>query len=57
MRYYRYNASKKIIIEEFLVGKQVSSESIIYGAKNFTPGLIERNYEYLKKFSPFVYKS
>jgi len=46
--------SKKIIIEKFLDGKQISSESIIYGAKSFTPGLIERNYEYLKKFSPFV---
>ena len=46
--------SKKIIIEKFLTGKQISTESIIYGKKSFTPGLIERNYEYLKKFSPFV---
>ena len=46
--------SKKIMIEKFLTGKQISSESIIYGKKSFTPGMIERNYEYLKKFSPFV---
>jgi biotin carboxylase len=46
--------SKKIIIEKFLVGKQISTESIIYGENAFTPGLIERNYEYLNKFHPYI---
>lgn len=45
---------KKIMIEKFLTGKQVSSESIIYGEKSLTPGMIERNYEYLNKFKPHV---
>lgn len=46
--------SKKIIIEKFLTGKQISSESIIYDNKSCSPGMIERNYEYLKKFKPFI---
>lgn len=45
---------KKVMIEKFLNGKQISSESIIYGEKSFTPGMIERNYEYLNKFKPHV---
>jgi biotin carboxylase len=45
---------KKIIIEKFLKGKQISTESILYNKDSITPGMIERNYEYLKKFSPFV---
>tara|TARA_B100001123_G_C15316644_1_gene1026349 strand:+ start:1735 stop:2940 length:1206 start_codon:yes stop_codon:yes gene_type:complete len=46
--------SKKIMIEKFIEGKQISSESIIYNNSHLTPGMIERNYEYMKKFSPFV---
>jgi biotin carboxylase len=45
---------KKIIIEKFLKGKQFSTESILYDKDSITPGMIERNYEHLKKFSPFV---
>ena len=42
------------MIEKFIEGKQISSESIIYNNSHLTPGMIERNYEYMKKFSPFV---
>lgn len=45
---------KKIIIEKFLKGKQISTESILYNKDSITPGMIERNYEYLKKFRPFI---
>ena len=45
---------KKIMIEKFLNGKQISTETILYNRRSCTPGIIERNYEYLKKFSPFV---
>jgi biotin carboxylase len=45
---------KKLIIEKFLSGKQISTESILYEKDAITPGMIERNYEYLKKFSPFI---
>jgi biotin carboxylase len=55
---YNYCVSKskkkKIIIEKFLKGKQISTESILYNKDSITPGMIERNYEYLKKFRPFV---
>jgi len=45
---------KKVMIERFLPGKQISTESIIHGKDSVTPGMIERNYEYLKKFKPYV---
>ena len=45
---------KKIIIEKFLTGKQISSEAVIYNKYDFTPGMIERNYEFLNKFKPYV---
>ena len=45
---------KKIIIEKYLKGKQISSESIINNHESFTPGIIERNYEFLNKYKPFI---
>ena len=45
---------KKIIIERFINGKQVSTEAIIYNDKSITPGIIDRNYEYMSKFKPHI---
>ncbi|MEA3346506.1 MAG: ATP-grasp domain-containing protein [Candidatus Auribacterota bacterium] len=45
---------KQVMIEKFLNGLQISSESIIYDDCFITPGLSNRNYEYLEKFSPHV---
>lgn len=45
---------KKIIIEEFIKGKQISTESIVQNNESFTPGIIERNYEFLNKYKPFI---
>ena len=40
------------IIEEFLEGPQLSTESIIYKGKVFTPGLSHRHYEQVEFFLP-----
>lgn len=46
--------TKQVMIEKFLNGLQISSESIIYDDCFITPGLSNRNYEYLEKFSPYI---
>ena len=50
----KYSISKKLILEEFLDGPQLSTESIILNSKVFTVGVSDRNYEYLKKFKPNI---
>jgi len=49
-----YSPSKKVMVEEFLSGPQISTESVMLNGKGFTSGFSDRNYEYLEKFSPFV---
>ena len=49
-----FSKSSYIIIEGFLDGVQISSESFIINGKVHTVGLSERNYEFLDKFAPFI---
>lgn len=57
---WAYNFSKNyskigsLILEKFLDGPQISSESIILNGSIYTVGLAYRNYEFLEKFSPFI---
>ncbi|OGC22875.1 hypothetical protein A2291_00005 [candidate division WOR-1 bacterium RIFOXYB2_FULL_42_35] len=44
----------RVMVEDFLEGLQISSESIIYDGQIFTPGLANRNYEYLEKYAPYI---
>ncbi|MEI8349178.1 MAG: ATP-grasp domain-containing protein [Candidatus Omnitrophota bacterium] len=44
----------RVMVEKFLDGPQISSESIIYDDNIYTPGLSNRNYEYLERFSPYI---
>ncbi len=46
--------SKRVMVEEFLDGPQLSTESIIYKGKAFTIGYGDRNYEFLDRFSPYI---
>jgi len=46
--------SGRVMLEEWLEGPQISTESVVSGGQVATPGLSERNYEYLDRFSPFV---
>lgn len=46
--------SKRVMIEEFIGGPQLSTESIVYENKSYTIGLSDRNYELLEKFAPHI---
>ncbi|WP_022671250.1 ATP-grasp domain-containing protein [Hippea alviniae] len=43
-----------LIVEQFLDGLQISSESFVVDGRVYTIGLSARNYEFLEKFSPFI---
>ncbi len=49
-----HSPSDRVMVEEFLAGHQVSTESIVYGGKVFTPGFSDRNYEFLERFAPYM---
>ena len=46
--------SKRLILEEFLPGPQISTESILTEVGTSTPGFSDRNYEFLERFSPYI---
>ncbi|HRR42653.1 MAG TPA: ATP-grasp domain-containing protein [Syntrophales bacterium] len=46
--------SKRVMVEEYLDGQQISTEAIILRGVGVTPGFTERNYEYLDRFEPFI---
>ena len=48
-----YSKSKTILIEEFLDGHQISTESFVYKEKIITTGFADRNYSRLKEFEPY----
>ena len=57
---WAYNESRKnsptdrVMVEEFLVGPQVSTESFLYDGFSVTPGIADRNYRDLKKSIPYI---
>lgn len=46
--------SGEVIVEQYLSGPQVSTESILIGGETYTLGLSDRNYEYLDRYAPYV---
>lgn len=46
--------SGEVIVEAFIEGDQISTESILLQGKAYTPGFVDRNYEFLERFSPSV---
>ena len=49
----KYGSTGKIILEEFVNGLQLSTESFLINGKVFTPAISERNYEFLERFFPY----
>jgi biotin carboxylase len=45
--------TRRVMVEEFLPGPQISTESILIDGDGFTPGFSDRNYEYLERYAPF----
>ncbi|HEY5346904.1 MAG TPA: ATP-grasp domain-containing protein, partial [Rhizomicrobium sp.] len=48
-----HSPSKRVMVEQYLDGPQVSTESLVMDGRCFTPGFSDRNYEYLEKYAPF----
>jgi biotin carboxylase len=49
-----YSIEKRVMIEEYLAGPQLSTEGFIIGGECFIPAIFDRNYEYLEKYAPFI---
>jgi len=50
----RESATGRVMVEEFLAGPQISTESIVLDGVTHTPGLADRNYELLERFAPHI---
>ena len=48
-----YSPSERVMVEQYLDGPQVSTESVVSGGRCYTPGFSDRNYEYLERYAPF----
>jgi biotin carboxylase len=46
--------SGEVMVEQYLSGPQVSTESILFGGRVYTLGFSDRNYEYLERYSPYI---
>lgn len=44
----------QVIVEEYLEGLQISTETIMYDGKAYTPGFADRNYEMLDVYAPHI---
>lgn len=49
----KYSPSRCLILEEFLPGPQVSTESIVVDGVAYTSGFADRSYEFLDIYAPF----
>src|ERR1041385_8575831 len=48
-----HSPTDRVMVEQYLDGPQVSTESIVVKGACHTPCLSDRNYEYLERFAPF----
>ena len=48
-----HSPTDRVMVEQYLSGPQVSTESVIVDGKCYTPGFSDRNYEYLERYAPF----
>ncbi len=48
-----HSPTERVMVEEYLDGPQISTESIVINGECLTPGFSDRNYEFLEKYAPF----
>ena len=46
--------SGRVMVEEYLTGPQISTETVLWDARAETPGFADRNYQMLERFRPQV---
>ena len=49
-----FSFSGRLMVEEFLPGLQISTETIMYRGRGVTPGFADRNYDLLPRFRPQI---
>lgn len=47
-----YSPTARVMVEKFLEGPQVSTESIVLDSMTYTIGFADRNYEFLERYAP-----
>lgn len=50
----RHSPTGRVMVEEFLAGPQLSTESVVIDGVAHTPGFSDRNYEHLERFAPHI---
>jgi biotin carboxylase len=50
----KYSNSGRVLVEKFLEGPQISTESLIIDSSCKTVGFSDRNYEFLEKYAPHI---
>jgi biotin carboxylase len=48
-----HSPTDRVMVEQYLSGPQVSTESIVVNGVCHTPGFSDRNYEYLERYAPY----
>ncbi len=48
-----YSPSERVMVEQYLPGPQVSTESLVTSGRCYTVGFSDRNYEFLERYAPF----
>lgn len=51
---YENSPTGRVMVEEFIIGPQISTEAVIAEGIGYNLGFADRNYEFLKKFSPHI---
>ena len=49
-----FSPKKKVLVEKYMSGPQISTESLVINGEVFTIGFSDRNYEYLEKYAPYM---
>jgi len=49
-----HSPTGRVMIEQYLSGAQISTESMVLGSVVHTPCLADRNYEFLDQFAPYM---
>lgn len=51
---HKHSPTGRVMAEAFLVGPQLSTESLVVDGRVFTVGIADRNYERIERFAPFM---
>ena len=49
-----HSPTGRVMLERFLPGPQVSTESLVIEGQAYTPGFADRNYEHLERYAPHI---